>query len=1517
MPRRRPNLPGHGWDESEHPRNPRDSPGGTGGEFRNTHGGVSGLAEDLAGGLRSATTGPWHQRASDQIAGNHPRERYNAQIIAAGQAQHAENQADGFDDPELARLTTSAAASLTSPEKKDARVDRLRQHLESRYPQHHGMGLPAPVEPRSGGNTRDPGQDATNRRILADARDAQQRIKAATGEPDDHLQILIDRAQRYQTASGGMHRVEQDRTAGELRDYMANEMDQAAAADDLAARREQHRPPWVGEEDPNARGRDRRDRHRVDWAAQLEQSIADAESVVPGGVSGLPPIRLTDTAAQVGGFVNVIQSSPPGTFEVETNQPGVYARVMSVHQEHGSYWFTDEQGHQIARDFHQVIRYREHQRGDVTGGIPMSGTFDRPIQMSGTLPGADTGDERLYGHSLSETALNVMRYRTEDGVDSTVLGREIERMDQALSMGDPQLIRAQADQLYGMLLSSGDLQYLDSGDQLPPPPWHSPSARDQLNNRILEVARAMVGDPVPLDPAGIPAIEAGIREVVRLAEQQQTRPDRDAQTFQPQIDRASNRLRDLIARSRPDIAASLDDPAATQAYLDHMDRVSGDTGGTPPGNWTEVLPGFNGNAIRNTLEAGMPILVRDHGDGRMHEVVRYEPIDRDTARLHFNNGMYMTIDPGAETLDIQMPTYGPDRRSAARGDQLDMMEDRDLHDLLAEYDSERDAILQGYTPGQAGYRERAIAVLRAGDIANPQQQEVRARTARYEYNREVLRQAMTYSDWYRHGGGQDEQPDGFSEFQALLQEAEHMNTIGQRDEAYNRTIDELSQSMVDADLEFGSAQIFGQHTPTPMWDATHNRAVTATGGVAIAQPPTLPTQEFYGNDWARDIGARVQRGETIDLAVGANWTRVHSVSVDNGVWTFQTDLGPIPLEHNYSSGYRMIAGGPAPGGSDLVHRGTYTEMVQAMSEQDDQHRLVMWDQNSGHWMQVVGIEPGMGLVFAVTDGHGGNARIATARDAAAEWRFIGPNETIPPVAAYAATSTPTSYQNAAQVAEAIQNGEQIQIYLPAHNMGAPAGWHNVIGYVRASTGPGSVIQFETSDGHVPEFPASEQIGFRRAGATGRARPQTPPVARIGQLSMEGMDDRVATAAEIQAIGHGNLQRYGGIWVRDPSHNNQWVHVTGAGQGMGPDGDQIHFAVEGHRHLNDLYFTPDQQVEFRYGDDLETRPPIDTQNSSMGYEQASRNALSDHIEELTRQPGGLWLQGVAGPNDWVQVFGVGIDGDFREFLDGNGNIVEQGPSGRNIPYSIGGPPAPVDDSVLPFGATTLAEALADGGGVPDRNGRAAVQRLLREMWTFDDPHSGLRTQVTSASWHGGMHASVEGKVYDQTGQEVGTFTRELAGTKVNHAYFKLLGVSQGGGLSTRWLEEMKRRYREQGLKRITIYANIDVGGYAWAKAGFDFTNDYEGKGHVEQLWYDVEAGRYSVGPETKAEVEALLTRARAGERITPLEIAMLGWRQRGSDHFEGYPREVANGDQIEMWLGKRYMLGKNWNGEFVL
>jgi hypothetical protein len=70
----------------------------------------------------------------------------------------------------------------------------------------------------------------------------------------------------------------------------------------------------------------------------------------------------------------------------------------------------------------------------------------------------------------------------------------------------------------------------------------------------------------------------------------------------------------------------------------------------------------------------------------------------------------------------------------------------------------------------------------------------------------------------------------------------------------------------------------------------------------------------------------------------------------------------------------------------------------------------------------------------------------------------------------------------------------------------------------------------------------------------------------------------------------------------------------------------------------------------------------------------------------------------------------------------------------------------------------------------------------------------------------------------------TFIRDHDGTlRVFHDKFEVPKSAQGHDLAKQVIEDSLKQYRALGVQRIDTYANLEMGGYAWAKFGFKASN----------------------------------------------------------------------------------------------
>lgn len=146
-----------------------------------------------------------------------------------------------------------------------------------------------------------------------------------------------------------------------------------------------------------------------------------------------------------------------------------------------------------------------------------------------------------------------------------------------------------------------------------------------------------------------------------------------------------------------------------------------------------------------------------------------------------------------------------------------------------------------------------------------------------------------------------------------------------------------------------------------------------------------------------------------------------------------------------------------------------------------------------------------------------------------------------------------------------------------------------------------------------------------------------------------------------------------------------------------------------------------------------------------------------------------------------------------------------------------------------------------------------------------------------------------------GQITRTFKKGENGLEVHHDFFQLPMDKQGAGIAKKFLGASMDFYEKHGVKKVHLHANIDVGGYAWAKYGF-VPSETSAKRLGRRL-YDNLAG-YTV-PIPK-DVEYQIVRLAQGDGKAIRDLADI-------------EDKLPNG---KAW-GKQLLLGSDWHGSLDL
>jgi GNAT superfamily N-acetyltransferase len=206
-----------------------------------------------------------------------------------------------------------------------------------------------------------------------------------------------------------------------------------------------------------------------------------------------------------------------------------------------------------------------------------------------------------------------------------------------------------------------------------------------------------------------------------------------------------------------------------------------------------------------------------------------------------------------------------------------------------------------------------------------------------------------------------------------------------------------------------------------------------------------------------------------------------------------------------------------------------------------------------------------------------------------------------------------------------------------------------------------------------------------------------------------------------------------------------------------------------------------------------------------------------------------------------------------------------------------------------------------------------------MSTFDrdDWPGGLVTVVDPYGTYinnGGDTLRVVGEIHDAEGAKVGKFERlvNMEEGRLTNEYLKLKPHVQGQGFAEAFYRHTEESVAAQGITEVAIHANLDVGGYAWAKRGFDWDAEERDPDEIAAMLRmrlsAIDWGEAS--PEQIAAREEMDRRLRVADTWddVPSPAEMAAW---GQEHqWTGHTR---HGVEIPMWPGKAMMLDSAWHG----
>jgi hypothetical protein len=314
-------------------------------------------------------------------------------------------------------------------------------------------------------------------------------------------------------------------------------------------------------------------------------------------------------------------------------------------------------------------------------------------------------------------------------------------------------------------------------------------------------------------------------------------------------------------------------------------------------------------------------------------------------------------------------------------------------------------------------------------------------------------------------------------------------------------------------------------------------------------------------------------------------------------------------------------------------------------------------------------------------------------------------------------------------------------------------------------------------------------------------------------------------------------------------------------------------------------------------------------SDAGYFPTSLAPTAPQPGEVRMQidvPAGTMA--VASPDSSELVLDAGVEMSVDEVTtnpDGSAQMrltvlpTEDSPEGSS---------APEGPAQAPVGSA--AEAIDSMPAIlqNDEAGREWQRRAVEQLGSsINGTFAGLTTQVTFANrFNGGPEGDDTGvtvriRITDADGNQVGEAERAIYrdGDGNLAAVHELLDIDpevRGQGFASAFNQHLTDWYRQQGVERIELTANIDVGGYAWASHGYDFADEDSAQRIANRLMEHVD----SAPPDVRQAARELLARFD---------------RPFGSDGFPT-PFEVSRLGRAEgakSWLGKTVLLNSSWEG----
>lgn len=346
----------------------------------------------------------------------------------------------------------------------------------------------------------------------------------------------------------------------------------------------------------------------------------------------------------------------------------------------------------------------------------------------------------------------------------------------------------------------------------------------------------------------------------------------------------------------------------------------------------------------------------------------------------------------------------------------------------------------------------------------------------------------------------------------------------------------------------------------------------------------------------------------------------------------------------------------------------------------------------------------------------------------------------------------------------------------------------------------------------------------------------------------------------------------------------------------------------------------KQMKPIYLVDTPSAPPLviaDGYHRALAHQHAGKQTILAHVASVDEEHG-PWDRAMhdaklnkVGPkgyeHNWVFVGVPGAGGRVFHPQHGHGTVADHKgdsvaihfDSGHKADFAAGHGSGPPRLEPAKSGKKKVLDVLVD---------QEADQTVLDEIADrYRGEFAGFRTDditvlkqsvVRRSDLRSGKRTTqivVYGKVYKGKQQTpAGRFERAIfvdnedGKLVVTHTELKIKRQHQGQGFASEFNKHAEQTYREDGVDRILLQANIDVGGYAWARKGYDFTDKLQ----AESLLIQMSDKARSMGDD------GLIS------KLNDLERRMDNSAFGSADYPT--PRDFSE-------ISKEAMLGSNWLG----